>query len=594
MATVTFVTSFFYIYNSEYDEKKTTPWRLERFREIVETGIQLCVYVCPAFQKHVEEIAGEFANVKIMRVTTIGELFVAERMNVDLPNNRNETKDTTEYMAVINSKTEFMADAIAQNPWNSEYFAWIDFNISHVFHDKPATLRYLRELGNRQFHGKFFAIPGCWNKFDNVPVENICWRFCGGFFMGDKESILNFDRLYKAHFYDFLITHNKYVWEVNFWAWLEATTDWNPSWYSADHNDSIILNMSASYFSRALSSFDSYKTAQYDYPHIPMYHPGSASYLKFKGEHFLNTRYVNYWYYDSGAYMFYDGLNTIRTINMFSKLTDDEHRFPYNYQQMSEDNIGLQRHPFYARGLEDVRLYEHGGRVRFIATTVEYYHTGGNRMVIGNYDYEMGTYSDAHIVEPPTNTQFEKNWIPLPSDGLDELFIYKWAPFQVGGVAPLRPPTDAEVDINKTNITCEPDNDNKYQLNIISPYTPAGGSDNVATPASPVAPPAIPFFHKMKGSSTFVPNEVDSELIGVIHFSEDAQPRRYYHMLLVLDKQTYRPLRYSEPFVFERPCIEFCIGFDRVGDKHMFWISRFDRDPLLVEINAHIFSFINV
>ncbi len=130
MATVTFVTSFFYIYNNEYDEKKTTSWRLERFREIAETGIQLCVYVCPAFQKHVEEVASEFANVKIMRVSTISELFVADTMDVGLPNNRNETKDTVEYMAVINSKTEFMADAITQNPWNSKYFAWIDFNIS--------------------------------------------------------------------------------------------------------------------------------------------------------------------------------------------------------------------------------------------------------------------------------------------------------------------------------------------------------------------------------------------------------------------------------------------------------------------------------
>jgi hypothetical protein len=95
-----------------------------------------------------------------------------------------------------------------------------------------------------------------------------------------------------------------------------------------------------------------------------------------------------------------------------------------------------------------------------------------------------------------------------------------------------------------------------------------------------------------KGSSAFI--EYNGELIGVTHFSEDAMPRRYFHMLIVLDKTTYAPIRYSKPFVFEKVGIEFCIGFDACGDKYRFWISRFDRDPVLFEVNTSIISFHNI
>ena len=30
------------------------------------------------------------------------------------------------------------------------------------------------------------------------------------------------------------------TWETNVWTFLELNTDWNPSWFLADHNDSII------------------------------------------------------------------------------------------------------------------------------------------------------------------------------------------------------------------------------------------------------------------------------------------------------------------------------------------------------------------
>jgi hypothetical protein len=118
----------------------------------------------------------------------------------------------------------------------------------------------------------------------------------------------------------------------------------------------------------------------------------------------------------------------------------------------------------------------------------------------------------------------------------------------------------------------------------------SNGGDLIARPVS--ATPVWVAPHALKGSSAFI--EYKGELIGVTHFSEDAMPRRYFHMLIVLDKTTYAPIRYSKPFVFEKVGIEFCIGFDACGDKYRFWISRFDRDPVLFEVNTSIISFHNI
>jgi hypothetical protein len=100
-------------------------------------------------------------------------------------------------------------------------------------------------------------------------------------------------------------------------------------------------------------------------------------------------------------------------------------------------------------------------------------------------------------------------------------------------------------------------------------------------------PISLPIFSKVRGSSTF--QEVEEGLLGVVHFSEDHGPRHYYHMLVVLDKNTFAVLKYSETFCFEKLGIEFCIGFTMTedGGRYVFWISRHDRDPIMMEVNVN-------
>jgi uncharacterized protein with PIN domain len=560
----TFVTSFFNIYEEDYDNQKTMPWRLERFREIAKIGIPICVYVCPSLNSSIEQISKEFPNVKIMQVIPIDELWIAKecrKVEYSLPSARNDGKDIDRYLMVINSKTEFMCHAIEKNPWKSSHFAWIDFNISHVFFQKESTLEYLKLIAQCHFNPSCFVIPGCWNKFDNVFIahitETIFWRFCGGFFIGDADSIRNFDRLYKEHFPVFIKNSRKLIWEVNFWAWLESNSEWNPTWYLADHNDTILTNMSAHFFTPSLVNIGS-NNYLYEYPKIHQRHPSSASYVYHNGKHFLNTRYVNYWFYLDGGYLFYDGFNIIRTTNVCSELIPTTASgqwplIPIDFNTM-EETIDLEKHDFYSRGIEDLRLYSIGGKVKYIATTVGYYHTTGNRMVVGEYDIENRCYNDSHLIEPPTDTFCEKNWIPIVKtldNGMqEELFIYRWQPFEIGKIV---------------------ENENgKHQLEIVITH------DNTRI---------APFFHKIRGSAPLV--EYNGHLVGVVHFSEEKKPRNYYHMMVMLDKDTYIPLKYSRPFYFNNIGIEFCIGFSINENKYWFWISQFDRDPMLVSIDVN-------
>jgi hypothetical protein len=88
----------------------------------------------------------------------------------------------------------------------------------------------------------------------------------------------------------------------------------------------------------------------------------------------------------------------------------------------------------------------------------------------------------------------------------------------------------------------------------------------------------VKWFDKVRGSTAFT--EVGDFLIGVVHFSEDEFPRKYYHVLVALERNTLRPLKYSNHFVFRNIGIEFCIGFTILNGNYLFWTSKNDREPL--------------
>jgi hypothetical protein len=466
-----------------------------------------------------------------------------QKREVSLPQNRNLEKDTAEHLWNTHLKTKCTAEIAQENPFQTEYFAFLDFDAPRLgLSEWMKTVDHIFVPDRDALY-----IPGCWDKQATPNPHNINWRFCGAFFLGSKKRIQEFAELCEQQFDTFLDACDQVLtWEVNYWAWLEATQPWKPNWFLADHNESLV-KIPDMFSYRILKEDPTYKSETYEYPNLSPYRPMSAAYVCFEGRDILNTRFVNYWIHDNGAYWYPEDEGVIRTMNVCSLLEDLK---PVDFQIMKD--TGTKRPNVFSEGIEDIRLFVSNGKIKFIGSTLGYSYCDKIRMVIGDYDVDTNTCANVMDIVPPTETWCEKNWAPvrLPSD--ENGFIYKWFPMEIGRVVPL----DDSLTKGKLEI-------------VITHETPEA-------------------FRKMKGSTAFQEYS-ETEWIGVVHFSEETSPRQYFHRMVVLDKQTLKITRFSDIFCFEKAGVEFCIGF-KISDKITFWISQMDRDPKMVEMCFSIFS----
>jgi hypothetical protein len=542
--------------------------------------------------------------------------------NIRLPSNRNPEKDTITHLWNMHVKAaclKYAVDFYLPNPYA---FVWIDFEVSAICStaEKPVQT-FLHELSTRDYlpfleHSQDqMIIPGCWSKVGKSDLtdypekmdcflNNIYWRFCGGVLWGSATAVRNFWNLYVKHFRNFLETHQVLTWEVNFWAWLEAMEEnWNPVWYSGDHNDSmfqlpgrfIAHRLGERYIDKCYYKENLVREIQIskiDYPKIPNYYPMSASYLSFFEKEkdqdqwreigLLNTRFVNYHVEPCGAYWWpSEEGKVIRTKNMFSEWDSREKKVK-GFTLMKNPEYIPNKEPGFSEGIEDIRLFSCLDGIAkidilgpqekypyFIGSTYNYAPSNKIRMVIGKYDYKEGKLSDMKVIEPPTDTYCEKNWIPIFTKTQRRLnlqnvipvekevyFIYKWFPMQIGRLR-------------------ETDSLEKYTLEIeIEHFT------------SPM------IFQKIRGSTCFIEDKIEGVegLLGVVHYSEDNSPtRQYFHRLVLLDSNNFKPLKYSDCFYFEKIGVEFCIGFTKKDLNYVFWISKLDRDAYFLSFPK--FSF---
>ena len=247
--STTFVTAYLKVYDEEYDVSRNFQNRLKYFMLLLDLGINVCIFVEPELQEKFNEIEKNYKNLKIIQSISINELElykIGEENSelCNLPTNRNQVKDTKNYMFLMLSKLEFLKKSIDVNPYNSDYFCWFDFSLPYIFKDINNTLLKIKNISNNKFSNKkFISLPGCWNfKINDINnlMDNIVWRFCGGFLLGDKETITNFYTISNYNFVNFLNQTKTLVWEVNYWAWLEGIGLISPIWYLADHDDSIV------------------------------------------------------------------------------------------------------------------------------------------------------------------------------------------------------------------------------------------------------------------------------------------------------------------------------------------------------------------
>lgn len=575
MYPTTFVSAFIQLNYDSNTQPLSVMQRIEHFKKIAESGVAIVVYCSQCYYEILCEL--KIHDAILLEVVELHDLNVYKVLKnediAQLPNHRNEKKDSFEYICLMNSKTELVEKTLQKNPFGSTHYAWIDFNFFHIFHnnsrfsEKEAKIQekiafeWLSSLKTRAMivDREFLALPGCWSfNYENpyTIVHEICWRFSGGYFVGTRQKILEFCKICAAYWLPFLQEYRTLTWEVNYWSWLEWKKHISPNWFHADH-DSAMLTPSNDYTSLPLNLH--YTTdLKNQYPPMQNFLPTSMSICHWNGHAILNTRFVNYEILGNGSYYIKHPQHHLHTRNVCSFLNAPNKLGAF--REMFECVGELEDHCDRIYGLEDLRLYvcKNHNDLRFIATNNSHVKNDHSRIIRGIYDIEKNLCRNLCLIEPPTNTYSEKNWIPLPEYGRREggsecdydYFIYSWYPYQIGRI---------RQDVNLKHSTLE------IIVNIEN-HTPR--------------------FDRVRGSTNFV--ECEQGWLGVVHLSEEHYPRHYYHMMILLDKETFLPKKYSRTFVFHKQSIEFCMAFsvnrENNQDLYCFWISNYDKDPEYVEV----------
>ncbi len=271
----------------------------------------------------------------------------------------------------------------------------------------------------------------------------------------------------------------------------------------------------------------------------------------------LNVRYVSYTYNAQGCIEF---AGEIRNANdcLFLNEACFPSSDPMPLKEMEYDIV-----PGREKGLQDVRLFYHQGKLHYAATCANI--TSRIVMVYGEYDAErLVIGAPTPMISPKgEGAVCEKNWIYVPHDCLvtsDKSkmnFIYGWHPLQIGAVDPSS---------RKLVIHTE-----------------------VPTPR---------MFQHFRGSTSVF--EYDGDLFAVVHHVKYATPRVYMHSLVHFEKGTMRVRRYTTLFYFRTLAIEYCLGAAiqnckmTVPPMITFVFSQFDRDPALLHASLDDFDWIVV
>ena len=542
--SVTYVTALMRVYEDVPTSIKNLETRLEHFKRLVDAHVPLVVYVCQEYYPVLQTLYAEMPHVKLhpFELEDTWTYQTCLPWTDKLPAVRNEPKDTFRFLTLMNAKIEFVAQCVIQNPFKTDQFAWIDFNVFHVLRDIPLAAKRLNQLSLVTIDTERILLPGCWQPQSGWDGNRICWRFCGGFAFGTGTIFTNLFDLYKTHLTEYFTKSGCISWEVNVWAYLETTypDQFKTDWYNGDHNDTILDVPLLRPPILKLQTQPDAKSGTYILPSLPNFEPTSLSFLVHQGQPLLNIRYVNYRLTPIGQYIIHHPTGFLETQNLLCTVSEDlstitDFKWIKNQVELPVTDEQIQ-------GIEDVRLWSDvSNSLRFVATQRQWSPSKQNRIMTGLVDTD--TYHTCSVIEPPTPTGCEKNWIPFVLDGKD-VIIYQWQPFQIGIV-----------------------HENHLELIVNKPMPP--------------------MLNGIKGSTVFQPFQ--DNWIGVVDSSEEGTPRKYYHYLIVLDRITGLPLKLSQKFVFGRVGVEFCIGFCLEGDRIRFWYSQHDRDPAWLSVGLDTF-----
>jgi hypothetical protein len=229
-----FVTAFYPIHSDT-----SFQFYFDLFYDIGMSGIPIIVFTDSSYMSYFNVFPSSVTVIYIP-IESFELYRIAMNYKGTLPSGANPQKDTQKYLALMNTKIEFIWYAVHFCP-NYTTYTWIDFGILKIIQDRTTFINKLKTIESSTFQK--ITIPGCWEYGRPFNVDTIHWRFCGGIIIIPKEYVDRFYQHSKNVLIDFCTSSMyKLTWEVNIWTVIEFCAEKDSiQWYSADHNDSIVF-----------------------------------------------------------------------------------------------------------------------------------------------------------------------------------------------------------------------------------------------------------------------------------------------------------------------------------------------------------------
>jgi tetratricopeptide (TPR) repeat protein len=269
--------------------------------------------------------------------------------------------------------------------------------------------------------------------------------------------------------------------------------------------------------------------------------------FKMNNKYMMNIRMVNYHLNYNGSYHFPIDDGKIATVNKIVQLDNE-----LNINSSIEPLILVpETNNMRYIGIEDLKPYlpiitlnKNNTKLSFMGT-IQSPRTGNISIGYGELDIQSEMHQhiiNYTVVETQWNKGCEKNWVFYGENNV----IYQWFPLTIGKIVKR----DKGID-NKPDLFLE----------VI---------EQKDMPE---------FFRNVRGSSHGY--EFEDEIWFICHIVEYCQPREYYHLFVVFNKDTMKLNRWSNLFKYEGEKIEYSLGLIVEEKKIIVSYSKWDREPTI-------------
>lgn len=271
-------------------------------------------------------------------------------------------------------------------------------------------------------------------------------------------------------------------------------------------------------------------------------------------KYMVNIRFVNYKINRNGNYDFTVNDGKIVTVNKIYELDED-----LTTKQIRVFDIPTNNNLRYV-GIEDIKPY-----CNLDTTTPNTYpiipflgtcqHPITHKLTIGYGEINMNETQDNTIintitykpVNTPYNKECEKNWVVYGDNNV----IYQWYPLITGKIINNTTNDTTNATTNATEFIFNKEREIQMPL----------------------------FFQNVRGSSNgFTFND---EVWFICHVVEYCQPREYYHLFAIFDKNTMTLKKWSNLFKYEGEKIEYSLGLIVEEERIIVSYSKWDSTPVI-------------